>query len=128
MLSLANGAVGVLRAATLSVHAIGRGYAQASGGDDKHGVKQVDRLLSNDGVDVWALFECRSSPKISATRWAACTGSRRTADMGRRRMMRETGRRWPKFLARAVLTPLDGESSTEGIPQSAPHWPHSGIQ
>jgi hypothetical protein len=57
VLSLANGAVGVLRAATLSVHAIGRGYAQASGGHDKHGVKQVDRLLSNSGLDVWSLFE-----------------------------------------------------------------------
>ena len=57
VLSLANGAVGVLRAATLSIHAIGRGYAQATGGRDKHGVKQVDRLLSNEGLDVWALFD-----------------------------------------------------------------------
>jgi len=56
VLSLANGAVGVLRAATLSIHAIGRGYAQASGGSDKHGVKQVDHLLSNEGLDLWALF------------------------------------------------------------------------
>lgn len=56
VLSLANGVVGVLHAAVLSVHAIGRGYASAIGGNKKHGVKQVDRLLSNQGIDLWALF------------------------------------------------------------------------
>lgn len=56
VLSLANGVVGVLQAAVLSVHAIGRGYAVATGGIKKHGVKQVDRFLSNDGIDVRALF------------------------------------------------------------------------
>ena len=54
--SLANSVTGVLRAASLSIHAIGRGYAQATAGSRKHGVKQVDRLLSNDGLDVWRLF------------------------------------------------------------------------
>jgi hypothetical protein len=54
--SLANGVVGVLDAAALSVHAIGRGYAHAIGGNEKHGVKQTDRLLSNRGLDVWLLF------------------------------------------------------------------------
>ena len=54
--SLANGSVEMLRDAAPSIHAIGRGYAQASGGHDKHGVKQVDRLPSNEGVDIWALF------------------------------------------------------------------------
>jgi len=57
VLSLANGVVGVLHAAVLSVHAIGRAYAKAIGGNKKHGVKQLDRLLSNAGVNVWALFE-----------------------------------------------------------------------
>ena len=56
VLSLANSVVGVLDAAVLSVHAIGRGYAHAIGGNEKHGVKQTDRLLSNGGVDVWSLF------------------------------------------------------------------------
>ena len=56
VLSLANGVVGVLHAAVLSIHAIGRGYAQAVGGNKKHGVKQTDRLLSNDGIGVWSLF------------------------------------------------------------------------
>ncbi len=56
VLSLANGVVGVLDAAALSIHAIGRGYAHATGMNDKHGVKQTDRLLSNAGIDMWALF------------------------------------------------------------------------
>ena len=56
VLSLANGVVGVLDAAALSIHAIGRGYAHATGMNDKHGVKQTDRLLSNPGIDMWMLF------------------------------------------------------------------------
>jgi hypothetical protein len=54
--SIANGVVGVLHAATLSIHAIGRAYAHAVGGTKKHGVKQTDRMLSNDGINVWSLF------------------------------------------------------------------------
>lgn len=54
--SLANGTVGVLHAAKLSIHAIGRAYAHAVGRNKKHGVKQIDRLLSNSGIDVWDLF------------------------------------------------------------------------
>ena len=42
--------------ASLAIHAVGRGLAQAMGTLTKHGVKQVDRLLSNRGVDVWAFF------------------------------------------------------------------------
>jgi hypothetical protein len=57
VLSIANGVVGVLHAAVLSIHAIGRGYAQAIGGNKKHGVKQTDRLLSNEGIDLWSLFD-----------------------------------------------------------------------
>ena len=56
VLSLANGVVGVLHAAVLSIHAIGRAYAHAVGGQKKHGVKQTDRLLSNQGIAVWDLF------------------------------------------------------------------------
>lgn len=57
VLSLANGVIGVLHAAVLSIHAIGRAYADVIGGNNKHGVKQTDRMLSNDGIDVWSLFE-----------------------------------------------------------------------
>lgn len=57
VLSLANSVVGALdEGPVLSVHAIGRGYAHAIGDNEKHGVKQTDRLLNNRGVDVWSLF------------------------------------------------------------------------
>ena len=56
VLSLANATVGVLMSASLAIHAVGRGLAQAMGTLTKHGVKQVDRLLSNRGVDVWVFF------------------------------------------------------------------------
>jgi len=54
--SLASAAVGVLEGAALGIHAIGRALAFHSGLDSRHAVKQVDRLLSNTGVDVWRLF------------------------------------------------------------------------
>jgi len=57
VLSLANGTPGVLTSASLAVHAIGQGLAHAQGTLSKHGVKQVDRLLSNQGIEVDALFE-----------------------------------------------------------------------
>lgn len=56
VLSLANGVTGVIHAAAASIHAIGQGLAAAENLDPKHAVKQVDRLLSNSGVDVWSLF------------------------------------------------------------------------
>ena len=56
VLSLANATLGVLTSASLAIHAVGSGLAQAMGTLTKHGVKQVDRLLSNRGVDVWTLF------------------------------------------------------------------------
>ena len=57
VLSLANATTGVIHAASLSVHAIGLGLARAEGLESKHAIKQVDRLLSNTGIDVWELFE-----------------------------------------------------------------------
>ena len=56
VLSLANATLGVLTSASLAIHAAGRGLAQAMGTLTKHGVKQVDRLLSNRGIDVWTFF------------------------------------------------------------------------
>ncbi|WP_233614230.1 MULTISPECIES: hypothetical protein [Corallococcus] len=55
VLSLAHATLGVVHAASLSVHAIGQALAWARGGVQKHGIKQVDRLLSNEAVDVWKL-------------------------------------------------------------------------
>jgi hypothetical protein len=54
--SIASATLGVVYAASLAVHAIGSGLAAARGLKKKHAVKQVDRLLSNVGIDVWALF------------------------------------------------------------------------
>jgi hypothetical protein len=56
ILSMANATEGVIRSAALAIHAIGAGLADAEGLVAKHAIKQVDRLLSNAGVDVWALF------------------------------------------------------------------------
>ena len=54
--SLAGATVGVLEGAALGIHAIGNALAVAEGLDSKHAVKQVDRMLSNGGIDVWQLF------------------------------------------------------------------------
>jgi hypothetical protein len=62
VLSLANGVAGVLQAAMLSIHAIGTAYARLNGTSPKHGIKQVDRMLSNkklvidDLLRLWCLF------------------------------------------------------------------------
>jgi hypothetical protein len=48
--SLANGVTGVLNTAVLSIHAIGQAYAQVAEITPKSGVKQIDRLLGNEGV------------------------------------------------------------------------------
>jgi hypothetical protein len=56
VLSLALATLGVIHAASLSVYAIGQALAQARGTQGKHGVKQVDRLLSNTGLSLWELF------------------------------------------------------------------------
>jgi hypothetical protein len=56
VLSFSQGVVGVLHAAALGIHAIGRGMADALGLHPKHAIKQVDRLLRNAGITVWAWF------------------------------------------------------------------------
>jgi hypothetical protein len=54
--SLAGATLGVMQAASLAVALIGQALAQARGLVTKHAVKQVDRLLSNNGIDVWDSF------------------------------------------------------------------------
>jgi hypothetical protein len=62
VLSLSLGTVGVLHALSLCIHVVGRALAWARGGDPKHAIKQVDRLLSNARVSIsglarpWAEF------------------------------------------------------------------------
>jgi hypothetical protein len=69
--SLANGVTGVLNATMVSVSAIGRAYAEVAQIGPKSGVKQVDRLLSNDGVDLdevgaaWVRYVVGSTPEIA---------------------------------------------------------------
>lgn len=52
VLSLANATLGVITSASLAVSTIGQGLALARGLSTKHAIKQVDRLLSNNGIDV----------------------------------------------------------------------------
>ena len=54
--SLANGTLGVMTSTSLAVSIIGHSLAQARGLLGKHAIKQVDRLLSNQGIVVWDMF------------------------------------------------------------------------
>ncbi len=54
--SLSDGVVGALRGARLAVASLGRALAIAKDRRARHAIKQVDRLFSNTGVDVWRLF------------------------------------------------------------------------
>ena len=54
--SLAHGVLGVMAGASLAVSIIGLSMAQARGVVAKHAIKQVDRLLSNEGIVVWDAF------------------------------------------------------------------------
>ena len=56
VLSLAGATLGVIESASLAVAMIGQGLALARGRLTKHAIKQVDRLLSNPGIDVNALL------------------------------------------------------------------------
>ena len=54
--SLAGATLGVMASASLAVAVIGQALAQARGLVTKHAIKQVDRLLSNQNIDVWDSF------------------------------------------------------------------------
>ena len=54
--SIANAVLGVISSASLIVHRIGLGLAKAKKLFGKHAVKQVDRLLSNEKLDVFESF------------------------------------------------------------------------
>jgi hypothetical protein len=54
--ALAGATLGVMTSASLAVTVIGQALAQARGLVTKHAIKQVDRLLSNQGIDVWDSF------------------------------------------------------------------------
>lgn len=67
--SLAAATLGVMTGASLAVAMIGQALAQARGLRTKHAIKQVDRLLSNEGIDVWGSF-ARWVPHLIGTREA----------------------------------------------------------
>jgi hypothetical protein len=56
ILSLAGATLGAIHSASLGVALIGQGLALARGLTTKHAVKQVDRMLSNEAIDVDALL------------------------------------------------------------------------
>ena len=58
ILSLANATLGVIATGSLAVCTIGQGLALARGLLTKHATKQVDRLLSNSGIDIDAVLSC----------------------------------------------------------------------
>jgi len=66
--SVAHAVLGVMTSASLAVAVIGQALAQARGKAAKHAIKQVDRLLSNQGVDVWALFPLWIKEAIGGSR------------------------------------------------------------
>jgi hypothetical protein len=55
--SLSYATLGVVSSASLAVNTIGQGLALARGKLTKHGIKQVDRLLSNEGIEMDHAFE-----------------------------------------------------------------------
>lgn len=56
VLSIANAVIGVITSTSLAVHLIGQGFSVAKGRVTKHGIKQIDRLLSNIKFNVWNYF------------------------------------------------------------------------
>lgn len=67
--SLRNALDGTLMAGRLSIAAIGRGLAQNTGRDTKHAIKQVDRLVGNEGFDDVAV----------QAQWSRCVIGERSA-------------------------------------------------
>jgi len=70
VMSLANAVAGALKAASAGIHAIGEGYAALAKLTPQHGVKQVDRMLSNselrvdDCLAAWSRFVVGDHPSI----------------------------------------------------------------
>lgn len=85
VLSLAHGVLGVLHTASLAIHAIGEALATARDLTPKHAIKQIDRLLSNRGLDVealgtrWVTFVLADRPEaVVALDWTDFDGDDQT--------------------------------------------------
>lgn len=57
VLSLASAVLGCMASASMAVNAIGLALAGVNGLNSKHAIKQVDRFLSNKGIDIWSIFQ-----------------------------------------------------------------------
>lgn len=66
--SIANAVLGLLHSSRLSVTAIGTAWAQVMGRGAKHGVKQVDRLVSNDNFDLHSCFRAHVRAVVGSRR------------------------------------------------------------
>ena len=66
--SLAGATLGVMQSASLAVALIGQALAQAKGLITKHAIKQIDRMLSNNGIDVWDSFARWVPHQVGASR------------------------------------------------------------
>jgi hypothetical protein len=54
-LSLSYAALGLFESESLFLHDMGLGMAESRGVNKKHATKQIDRMLSNPGFDIWEL-------------------------------------------------------------------------
>ena len=66
-LSLAYTALGLFQSESLFLHDMGLGMAESRGVNKKHATKQIDRMLSNPGFDIWDL-SARWVPYIVGSR------------------------------------------------------------
>lgn len=57
-LSLAYASLGLFESESLFLHDMGLGMAESRGVNKKHATKQIDRMLSNPGFDIWTLSSC----------------------------------------------------------------------
>ena len=66
--ALADATLGVMTGASLAVATIGQALALARGLTTKHAIKQVDRLMSNAGINVWDSFIHWVPKQVSTTK------------------------------------------------------------
>ena len=66
--ALSAATLGVRTGASLAVAAIGQALALARGLTTKHAIKQVDRLMSNAGINVWDSFASWVPRQIGAAK------------------------------------------------------------
>lgn len=114
ILSLAGGTLGAIQSGSLAVALIGQGLALARGLTTKCAIKQVDRLLSNEGIDVdtllahWVPFIVGSRPEIAvALDWTDFDADGQTTLM--LSLLTRHGRATPLYWLTVDRTTLKGQ-------------------